>query len=72
VTAGGLGTTARGHAARRLARFLNANLISILAAGLSLLLAFFLLYPIVAVLMKSVWGPSGFTLGFETFSNRTG
>jgi iron(III) transport system permease protein len=41
--------------------FLNANLINILAAILFLLLAFFLLYPILAVLIKSVWGPDGFT-----------
>ncbi|MCG6534859.1 MAG: hypothetical protein L7F78_09245, partial [Syntrophales bacterium LBB04] len=44
--------------------FLNANLINILAAFLFLLLAFFLLYPIVAVLLKSFQGPSGFTLGY--------
>jgi iron(III) transport system permease protein len=44
--------------------FVNANLINILAAGLCLLLAFFLLYPIVAVLIKSVRGPSGFTLQY--------
>jgi iron(III) transport system permease protein len=44
--------------------FLNANLINILAACLFLLLAFFLLYPILAVLLKSVRGPSGFTLQY--------
>ncbi len=44
--------------------FLNANLINILAAFLFLLLAFFLLYPIIAVLLKSVQGPSGFTLEY--------
>jgi iron(III) transport system permease protein len=64
VSVGELGATARGRAGRRLARFLSANLISILAAGLAVLLAFFLLYPIVAVLIKSVWGPSGFTLQY--------
>jgi iron(III) transport system permease protein len=42
--------------------FVNANLINILAACLFLLLAFFLLYPILAVLLESVRGPSGFTL----------
>ena len=44
--------------------FLNANLVNILAAILFLLLAFFLLYPIIAVLIKSVWGPEGFTLKY--------
>ena len=44
--------------------FLNANLINILAAFLFLLLAFFLLYPIIAVLLKSLQGPSGFTLEY--------
>jgi iron(III) transport system permease protein len=47
----------------RVKDFLNANLINILAAFLFLLLAFFLLYPIIAVLLKSLQGPSGFTLG---------
>lgn len=48
----------------RIKDFLNANLITILAGFLFLLLAFFLLYPIVAVLIKSFRGPSGFTLEY--------
>ena len=48
----------------RVKDFLNANLINILAAFLFLLLAFFLLYPIIAVLVKSIRGPSGFTLEY--------
>jgi len=48
----------------RIKDFLNANLINILAAFLFLLLALFLLYPIIAVLLKSLQGPSGFTLGY--------
>lgn len=44
--------------------FLNANLVNILAAILFLLLAFFLLYPIIAVLIKSIRGPDGFTLKY--------
>jgi iron(III) transport system permease protein len=48
----------------RVKDFLNANLINILAAFLFLLLAFFLLYPILAVLLKSVRDPSGFTLNY--------
>jgi len=48
----------------RIKDFLNANLINILAALLFLLLAFFLLYPIIAVLIKSIRGPSGFTLEY--------
>ena len=44
--------------------FLNANLVNILAAILFLLLAFFLLYPIIAVLLKSIRGPDGFTLKY--------
>ena len=44
--------------------FLNANMINILAAILFLLLAFFLLYPIIAVLIKSIRGPDGFTLKY--------
>jgi len=42
----------------RIKDFLNANLINILAAFLFLLLALFLLYPIIAVLLKSLQGPS--------------
>ena len=54
----------------RVKDFLNANLINILAAFLFLLLAFFLLYPILAVLIKSFRGPEGFTLKYyaEFFS----
>ena len=48
----------------RIKDFLNANMINILAAFLFLLLAFFLLYPIIAVLIKSFRGPSGFTLEY--------
>jgi iron(III) transport system permease protein len=48
----------------RVKNFLNANLINLLAAFLFLVLAFFLLYPIIAVLLKSVWDPSGFTLNY--------
>jgi len=48
----------------RVKDFLNANMVNILAAFLFLLLAFFLLYPILAVLIKSFRGPSGFTLQF--------
>lgn len=48
----------------RVKDFLNANLITILAGFLFLLLAFFLLYPIIAVLVKSLHGPSGFTLEY--------
>ena len=48
----------------RVKDFLNANMVNILAAFLFLLLAFFLLYPILAVLIKSFRGPSGFTLEF--------
>jgi iron(III) transport system permease protein len=44
--------------------FLNAHLIDVLAASLFLLLAFFLLFPIGAVLVKSVRGPSGLTLEY--------
>jgi iron(III) transport system permease protein len=48
----------------RVKDFLNAHLINILAAFLFLLLAFFLLYPIIAVLLKSVRDSSGFTLNY--------
>jgi uncharacterized RDD family membrane protein YckC len=48
----------------RVKDFLNANLVNLLAAFLFLLLAFFLLYPIIAVLLKSLQGPSGFTLEY--------
>ncbi|MEW6335223.1 MAG: iron ABC transporter permease [Thermodesulfobacteriota bacterium] len=48
----------------RVRDFLNAHLIHILAAALFLLLAIFLLFPILAVLAKSLWGPDGFTLKY--------
>ncbi|RJQ50072.1 MAG: iron ABC transporter permease [Desulfobacteraceae bacterium] len=44
--------------------FLTTHSIHLLAAFLFLLLAFFLLYPIIAVLIKSLRGPSGFTLEY--------
>jgi len=44
--------------------FVNAQLINIFAAVLFLLLALFLLYPILAVLIKSVKGPQGLTLSY--------
>jgi iron(III) transport system permease protein len=52
--------------------FLNANTINILAVFLFLLLAFFLLFPICAVLLKSLRGPSGFTLRyFQAFFSKS-
>lgn len=48
----------------RMKDFLNANLVNILAAILFVLLAVFLLYPILAVLVKSIRGPSGYTLEY--------
>ena len=50
--------------------FLNANLVNIFAGGLFALLAIFLLYPIITVLIKSLWGEEGFTFDFyvEFFS----
>jgi iron(III) transport system permease protein len=50
--------------------FLNANLVNIFAGGLFALLAIFLLYPIITVLIKSLWGDEGFTFDFyvEFFS----
>jgi iron(III) transport system permease protein len=48
----------------RLKTFVNAELVNILAALLFLLLAIFLLYPILAVLIKSIKGPQGFTLSY--------
>ena len=44
--------------------FINAELIHILAAILFLLLAIFLLYPILAVLIKSIKSPDGLTLSY--------
>ncbi|MBM4340453.1 MAG: iron ABC transporter permease [Deltaproteobacteria bacterium] len=48
----------------RVKTFINAELVHILAAILFLLLAIFLLYPIVAVLIKSIKGPEGWTLAY--------
>jgi iron(III) transport system permease protein len=50
--------------------FFNANLMNIFAGGLFTLLAIFLLYPIISVLLKSLWGDDGFTFDFyvEFFS----
>ena len=52
------------HPLGRLKTFVNAELLHILAAVLFLLLALFLLYPILAVLIKSVRGPQGLTLAY--------
>jgi len=52
--------------AERIKTFVNANLIHIFAVLLFLLLALFLLYPIFAVLIKSIKGPEGFTLSYYT------
>ena len=48
----------------RLRAFFSTNLINIFAGALFALLAIFLLYPIGAVLVKSLWGDEGFTLEF--------
>lgn len=48
----------------RLKTFVNAELVNILAGILFLLLVIFLLYPIIAVLIKSVKGPQGLTLSY--------
>ncbi len=48
----------------RLKTFINAELVNIFAALLFLLLVIFLLYPIIAVLIKSVKGPQGLTLSY--------
>ena len=48
----------------RIKAFINAELINILAGILFLLLAYFLLYPIFAVLIKSFKGPEGLTLSY--------
>ena len=50
--------------------FLNVNLINIFAGALFTLLAIFLIYPIISVLVKSLWGDDGFTFDFyvEFFS----
>lgn len=60
----GYSTTLISGSGSRAKDFLNAHLIHILAAVLFLLLAFFLLFPILAVLVKSLWGPEGFTLKY--------
>jgi iron(III) transport system permease protein len=52
--------------AERIKTFVNANLIHIFAVLLFLLLALFLLYPILAVLIKSIKGPEGFTSSYYT------
>ena len=44
--------------------YFSRNLINIFAGALFALLAIFLLYPIGAVLVKSLWGDEGFTLEF--------
>jgi len=48
----------------RVKAFLNAELVNILAAILFLLLVIFLLYPILAVLIKSIKDPEGLTLSY--------
>jgi iron(III) transport system permease protein len=50
--------------------FLSVRLMHIFAGGLFALLAIFLLYPIISVLVKSLWGEDGFTLDYyaEFFS----
>ena len=64
-----IGTVQRGLG-YRVRAFINKNLVNIFAGGLFSLLAIFLVYPIVAVLIKSLWGDDGFTLEFyrEFFS----
>jgi iron(III) transport system permease protein len=54
----------RSNPGERVKVFVNAELINIVAALLFFLLALFLLYPIVAVLIKSIKGPQGFTLAY--------
>lgn len=44
--------------------FLSTRLVNIFAGGLFALLAIFLLYPIMAVLVMSLWGDEGFTLDY--------
>ena len=44
--------------------FLNAKLVNVFAVGLFALLAIFLIYPIISVLVKSFWGDDGFTFDF--------
>jgi len=64
-----IGTVQRGIG-YRVRAFINKNLVNLFAGGLFSLLAIFLAYPIVAVLVKSLWGDEGFTLAFykEFFS----
>lgn len=54
----------------RVKAFINKNLVNLFAGGLFSLLAIFLVYPITAVLIKSLWGDEGITLEFykEFFS----
>ena len=59
-----LGSIVRKNWWYRLRAFINANLINLFAGGLFALLAVFLLYPIVSVLVFSLWGDHGFTLDF--------
>jgi iron(III) transport system permease protein len=59
-----MGSVARRNWWYRLRAFINANLINLFAGGLFALLAVFLLYPIVSVLVFSLWGDQGFTLDF--------
>jgi len=44
--------------------FINTHLVNIFAGGLFVLLAIFLVYPLVMVFIKSLWGDDGFTLTF--------
>ncbi len=48
----------------RVRTFFSARLVNIFAGGLFALLAIFLLYPIMAVLVMSLWGDDGFTLEY--------
>jgi iron(III) transport system permease protein len=48
----------------RVRTFLSARLVNIFAGGLFALLAIFLLYPIMAVLVMSFWGEEGLTLEY--------
>jgi len=59
-----LGSIVRKNWWYRLRAFINANLINLFAGGLFALLAVFLLYPIVSVLVFSLWGDDGFTFDF--------
>jgi len=48
----------------RVRTFFSARLVNIFAGGLFALLAIFLLYPIMGVLVMSFWGDDGFTLEY--------